>query len=192
MTRKPQARPRSEWVEPTPGSLPKDTWATLLHTLGRTDGDPEAKTIKTELEAVLTNLSAVVALRRVTFGQAKDEMRRVLEAAGALDDALDARSMATMFSDTEFFRIELSQFVAACEKELRSLPTKTRRRPHRYDLRSAVPAFAAIFERHYRRRPGLRRAQDWDGFIRAALASAGVSGIPRSGRQLRRYLKSDV
>ena len=109
MTRKPHARPKSEWVEPTPGSLPKDTWATLLHTLGRTDGDPEAKTIKTELEAVLTNLSVVVALRRVTFGQAKDEMRRVLEAAGALDDALDARSMATMFPDTEFFRIELGE-----------------------------------------------------------------------------------
>ena len=192
MTRKAHARPKSEWVEPTPGSLPKDAWATLLDTLGRTAGDPEAKTIKTELEAVLTNLSVVVALRRVTFGQAKDEMRRVLEAAGALDDALDARSMATMFPDTEFFRIELANFVTACDDELRSLPAKTRRRPHRYDLRSAVPAFAAIFERHYRRRPGLRRAQDWDRFIRAALASAGVSGIPRSGRQLRRYLKSDV
>ena len=50
----------------------------------------------------------------------------------------------------------------------------------------------AIFDRHYRRRLGQRRAQDWDRFIRAALASAGVSGIPKSGRQLRRYLKSDV
>jgi hypothetical protein len=192
MTRKAHARPKSEWVEPTPGSLPKDAWSTLLHILGRTDGDPEAKTIKKELEAVITNLSVVVALRRVTLGQAKAEMRQVVTAAQALDDGLKAPSMATMFPDTEFFRIELGEFVAACEKELRSLPTKTRRRPHRYDLRSAVQRLNNVFVRYYLHRPGRRRAQDWDRFMREALASAGVSGIPKSGRQLRRYLKSDV
>jgi hypothetical protein len=188
MTRKRKpTRNTFQVVQPTPVSLPKKTCAKLLALLGRDGRDPDAENIRRAVEAVLTNLSVVAALSRVTFGQARAEMRRVLDAARALDDALGAPSMDVMFRDTEGFCLDLDEFITASEAVLRSLPAKTRQRSRRYDLRSAVPRFNGIFKRYYRHRPGERPAQVRDAFIRAALEAGGIRSIPDS-RQLRRYL----
>jgi hypothetical protein len=190
LNKKPKVKPKFKYVEPPPVFLSEETWENLFKILGWDDKEPDAEGIQNEVEGVLAYHSVAAALVWVRPGQARAEMRRVLEAARALDTSLEAASMDSYFAWTEDFRIGLGDFITWCESALRSVPTdRSRYRPRRFSLQYTVRHLNKAFERCYRPRPGQRRAQNRDKFILTALASAGIPRIPESGRQLRRYLK---
>ena len=171
--------------------LPEETWDALFELLGRRPDKEDAESIQNEVECLLTVYPLQVAMgdHKIRPAGIRKQFQRILDAAEELDAALVDSTEFFWLEHSEDFRKALDVLIDECKNAIGFAGTgPSRHRPRRQGLRHTVQYLSRVFERHYWPGDGARHAEDRDAFILTALKAAGIPKVPKSPRQLRRYL----